>query len=299
MERIGLVVHPRRDLDSALATIAEWAAAQGAEVVQVRPPGSERRVAPEGDAATCDLVVALGGDGTTLAALHAAATAGKPVLGVACGSLGALTATGAENLAHALHEVAAGDWEARRLPALSARYGGDRELRAINDLVLIRAGAGQVTIEVEIDGELLVRFSGDGLVAGTPLGSTAYTLASDGPMLAPGTAGLVVTPLAPHGGVCPPAVTAPSSVVTVRVDPGHGGARFEVDGQVRHVASPPTPVELLLSWVPEYATLVALGDQEHPLAGLRRRRIILDSPRVLARDDRLAERAVPAVSPGG
>src|SRR5215210_3224433 len=88
-DRIGLAVHPRRELDGALATIRDWAGRQGAEVVQIA--SDEREVAPRGEAADCDLAIALGGDGTTLAALHAAAPVGRPVLGVACGSLGALT----------------------------------------------------------------------------------------------------------------------------------------------------------------------------------------------------------------
>src|SRR4051795_10649870 len=92
-DRIGLAVHPRRNLDGALATIREWAEENGTEVIQVTSPGQEREVAPVGDAADCDLVVALGGDGTALAALRAAAPCDRPVLGVACGSLGALTAT--------------------------------------------------------------------------------------------------------------------------------------------------------------------------------------------------------------
>jgi NAD+ kinase len=288
MERIGVVVHPRRDLRSALATIEEWAAAQGVEVVQVRAPGVQRHVAPDGDVAACDLVIALGGDGTTLAALHAAAPAAKPVLGIACGSLGALTSTVAEQLPHALDEVAAGDWTRRSLPALSTRYGDGRELTAINDLVLIRAGAGQVTIAVEIDGELLVRFAGDGLVAATPLGSTAYTLAAGGPMLAPGTEGLALTPLAPHGGVCPPLVVPSGTSVEVLLGSGNAGARIELDGRVAEVLPPAHPVRLALHFRPDFATLVSLGEHESAIAGLRRRRILLDSPRVLARDDREA-----------
>ena len=59
-------------------------------------------------------MIALGGDGTTLSALHAAAPAGRPVLGVACGSLGALSAVDADRLAAALDRVAAGDWTPRR-----------------------------------------------------------------------------------------------------------------------------------------------------------------------------------------
>src|SRR4051794_41160862 len=177
-DRIGLAVHPRRELDSALATIRDWAQRQDAEVVQIA--GQEREVAPPGDPAACDLVIALGGDGTTLAALHAAAPVGRPVLGVACGSLGALTAVTAEDLDDALDQVSAGEWSPRKLPSMVAERDGKR-LLAINALVLVRAGAGQVMIEIKLDGERFIRFAGEGLVAGTPLGSTAYTLASGGP----------------------------------------------------------------------------------------------------------------------
>ena len=287
-DRIGLAVHPSRELETALATVRDWAEGQGAEVLQVESPGQRREVAPRGEAAACDLVIALGGDGTTLAALHAAAPVDRPVLGVACGSLGALTAVTADKLDDALDRVAAGEWTPRLLPALTAaRDGGDGDgLRAINDLVLVRAGAGQVTVEIELDGARYVRYAGDGLVASTPLGSTAYTLAAGGPMLAPGGSGIVLTPLAPHGGVCPPLVTAPANRVQVTLDPGHGGARVEIDGQVRDSLERLETVSFELRLERDFATLVSLGEEEPVLAGLRRRRIILDSPRVMAREER-------------
>jgi len=290
-DRIALVVHPSRDLRRALATVEAWAAEQEAELVQLDVPGQEQRIAPEGEPGTCDLVVALGGDGTTLAALHAAAPADRPVLGVACGSLGALTAVTADRLDAALGRVAAGDWTARRLPGLAVEADGGRRTVAVNDLVLVRAGAGQVAIEIVVDGERFIRYAGDGLVAATPLGSTAYTLAAGGPMLAPGAAGLVLTPLAAHGGVCPPLVTPAGACVEVRLSPGHGGARLEVDGRIAVELARMEDVALALAFVEEHATLVSLGDQEPLIAGLRRRRIILDSPRMLARDDREAARA--------
>jgi NAD+ kinase len=288
-DRIGLAVHPARELGRALATVHGWAERQRAEVVQVA--SLDREVAPPGDAADCDLVIALGGDGTTLAALHAAAPAGKPVLGVACGSLGALTATTADRLEDALDRVSRGDWTARELPALAAERDGDEPLRAINDLVLVRAGAGQVMLEVAVDGERFIRFAGDGLVSATALGSTAYTLASGGPMIAPGGNGLVLTPLSPHGGVCPPLVAGTDNEITITLDPGHGGARVEVDGQVRGVLERKEPVTFTLRLQPRFATLVSLGEEEPLIAGLRRRRILVDSPRVLARDER--ETAAP------
>jgi NAD+ kinase len=285
-DRIGLAVHPRRELGSALATVRDWAERQGAEVVQIA--SKEREVAPPGDAADCDLAIALGGDGTTLAALHAAAPAGRPVVSVAGGSPGALTATTADRLEDALDRVAAGEWAPRELPALAAGRDGADPLHAVNDLVLVRAGAGQVTIEIEVDGERVIRFAGDGLVAATPLGSTAYTLAAGGPMIAPGGSALVLTPLSPHGGVCPPIVASTANQASVTLDPGHGGARVEIDGQIRDTLERLEPVTFPLRLEPGYATLVSLGEEESMIAGLRRRRILLDSPRVLAREEREA-----------
>jgi len=291
-DRIGLVVHPRRELGDALATVRAWAERRHAELVQVASPGQGQQVAPRGDAAGCDLVIALGGDGTALAALHAAAPGETPVLGVACGSLGALTAVSADRLEAALDRVAAGEWSARVLPALRVAGGGPDRM-AVNDLVLVRAGAGQVMLAVDLDGEPFIRFAGDGLICATPLGSTAYTLAVGGPMLAPGTAGLVLTPLAPHGGAVTPLVTTPESRLDVLLDPGHSGARLEIDGRVAAELAPLHEVRLELGWVEAYATLISLGEQESIVAGLRRRRILLDSPRMLARDDREAARTTP------
>jgi NAD+ kinase len=289
-DRIGLVVHPRRELGTALATVREWAERQGSAVVQVRSPGHEQEVAPPGEVGACDLVIALGGDGTTLAALRAAAPQRRPVLGIACGSLGALTAVTADDLSDALDRVARGDYGERRLPALVAAHG-DGELTALNDLVLVRDGAGQVIFEVEVDGERFIRLAGDGVVAATPLGSSAYTLAAGGPLVAPGATGLAVTPLAPHGGVCPPLVSGPDSRVTIRLESGNGGARVELDGQLHSELAPRTEVELELRLEPEFAALVSLGAEESLIAGLRRRRILMDSPRVLARDDRETQAA--------
>jgi NAD+ kinase len=141
---------------------------------------------------------------------------------------------------------------------------------------------------VHVDGELFIRFAGDGLVIGTPLGSSAYTLAAGGPLLAPGGTGLVFTPLAPHGGCCPPLVTGPDSRLELALEPGYGGARVEIDGQVRDRVEPLVPRTLTVSLRPDHVTLVALDHEEHPIRGLRRRRVLMDSPRVLARDDRAA-----------
>ncbi len=267
LDRIGLVVHPRRTLDHAMGTLENWAADHAAELVQLEVPGQDRDVAPTGKADECAFVIALGGDGTVLAALHAAAAAGKPVLGVACGSLGALSAVSADRIAPALDRMVQGDWIPRRLPALVIEGDDEPGLHALNDFVFIRGGAGQVSVSITVDDELFVRFGGDGLV--------------------------VATPLAPHGGSCPPLVAAPDSRLDILIEPGYGGARMEADGRISAELERLEPYAVAMRMIPHHATLVALDDHEPMLAGLRRRRILMDSPRLLARDDRLAAATEP------
>src|SRR5262245_35781764 len=94
--RIALVVHPPRPPERPIETVGDWTAEHGVEVVQLATEGGgHREVAPAGTLEPGDLVVALGGDGTVLSALRAAAAEHAPVLGVACGSLGVLTAVSA------------------------------------------------------------------------------------------------------------------------------------------------------------------------------------------------------------
>ena len=285
IRRLGVVVHPTRRIDRPLEEIAAWASAHGVAVGQVVVAGQTRRVADPVDAPDCDLLLALGGDGTALAALHAAAPSSRPVLGVACGSIGVLMSVTAERLPEALDQVTAGRWTPVPVPGLTVGWGGADGAVAINDLVVIRNGPGQVIVAVEVDGVLYARVAGDGIVVATPLGSSAYTIASGGPILAPGADGMAVTPLAPHGGSCPPLVAGAASTLTLTVEPGHGGVRHEVDGRPAAIAERVLTIE----WRARYATLVRLAGDDPRLAGLRRRGLVTDSPRVLVHDARAVE----------
>ena len=282
LHQIGLVVHPTRDVERVLEAISGWASAHGVEVGQVAVPGQTRHLADPVDAAECDLLLALGGDGTTLVALHAAAPVGRPVLGVACGSVGALTSVAGEGAASALDHVNDGRWTAARMPGLEVAWEDDSTAVAINDIAVIRDGPGQVLVAVTVDGVLYAKVAGDGLVVATELGSSAYTMAAGGPLVAPGAGGMVVTPLAPHGGSVPPLVVANESRVELTVEPGYGGVRYEIDG--RRAAAEER--RLTLGLRADYATLVRLAADEPRLTGLRRRGLVLDSPRVLVRDAR-------------
>jgi NAD+ kinase len=279
--QLGLVVHPTRNLDEVLGDIRTWASSNDVRVGQVPVPSQPRVVADPVQAENCDLLLALGGDGTTLIALHAGAPASRPVLGVACGSIGVLTSVTAGRLSWALEQVADGRWTPGAVPGLDVSWEGGGGV-AINDVAVVRDGPGQVVISIAVDGVLYARTAGDGLVAATPLGSSGYNMAGGGPILAPGTEAMTVTPLAEHGGACPPLVAANGSELTFGVDPGYGGVRYELDGHVSDVEGD----SLSIRHRPDYATLVTLAEEEPRLSGLRRRGLVRDSPRVLVRDRR-------------
>ncbi len=283
MERLGVLVHPTRPVQDGIKILKQWTFERDLELVQIQA-GEQPAVAPIGEVTACDLIVALGGDGTILKALHASARTRTPVMGVAYGSLGALTTAPIDELYAGLDRFVADDWHARRLPALNLVAAGSHLTSALNDLVLARRGGTQLILDLCVDGELYVRCAGDGIVIATPLGSSAYSMAAGGSLLAPGTNGFLCTPLAMHGGCAPPLVVADGAHVTLEVHPGHGGFYAEVDGfRVETNAE-----QFAVSSEQAYATLVSLEETRTGFPGLRERGLISDSPRVMRRERRPA-----------
>jgi NAD+ kinase len=274
--RLALVVHPSRPVDGALETLRAWAGRHGIELVQLSVQGTGQRVVPLARAERHDLVIALGGDGTALWALRAAAPVDAPVLAVACGSVGALSAVTADRLADALERVAAGDWTLCPIPGLAVDA---TDTIAFNDFVVVRRGSGQIVAEVAIDGELFVRLAGDGLIVATPLGSSGYTMAAGGPLLPLHTAAFVCTPLAMHGGSAAPLVVPPDTVLTIEVHPSYAGYEVELDGQRQALDARSFRITLQ----PDRASLMRFSASDQVLRRLRERGLIADSPRALVR----------------
>ena len=282
MQRLGLVVHPTREIDNALASLRAWAEKRGIAVVQIEAGNATRKVADPGEVDACDLVVAVGGDGTVLTALRAAAATETPVLGIACGSLGALSAVRANQVDEALDAFEQNTWSSRVLHALGIGTPEEPQAAwAINDFVLLRK-EGQLLADLTVDGELYARIAGDGVVVATPLGSSAYSMAAGGPVLVEDTLAFVVTPLVAHGGSAPPLVVRQGSKLTIEAHPGYSGFKTEIDGHLHEL--PGTTFHVTLEMVK--LKLVVLEQPGRGLEALRRRGLITDSPRVLARDKR-------------
>ena len=151
----------------------------------------------------CDLAVVVGGDGTMLGIARQLARFGTPLVGINQGRLGFITDVNIGQFAEVLAPMIAGDYEEERRTMLEGGVWRDDvsifEGVGMNDVVVSRgAAASMVELKVDIGDEFVANFRSDGLIIGSPTGSTAYALSAGGPILHPGIAGWVLVPIAPH-----------------------------------------------------------------------------------------------------
>jgi NAD+ kinase len=237
--RIGLVLRPQCDLRDPLQQIERWAEEVGVALVGVdsdeRLPASIERASEQILAVGCDAVLALGGDGTMLAALALAAPRAVPALGINLGRLGYLAEVDYEHLDRALTALGKGDYFVEGRAALVLRPMADADLKTahgFNDVVFSRVpGRGQAALELRVDDELLVRYSSDGVIVATAQGSTAYSFAAGGPLVSPRASGMIITPDAPHGLFNRSVVVTEHEHLTVELLPG-AAVSVEVDGRL-------------------------------------------------------------------
>lgn len=149
-----------------------------------------------------DLIMVIGGDGTMLHWARTTAGSGTPIFGVNVGGLGFLTASSWKDLPKAMNAVLAGKFSIESRTLLSAIGQSCREkfkLKAMNDFVISRGSIPRmIRLEVKVDGEVLTTYRCDGLVISTSTGSTAYSLAAGGAIIAPEAKVISITPICPH-----------------------------------------------------------------------------------------------------
>ena len=187
-----------------------------------------------------DLVIVFGGDGSLLAAARRMGQNQMPTLGINLGRLGFLTAFSNTQVRDAAEAFLSGGLQEEQRLLLECHVvapDGSRSesVLCLNDGVLSRASAaGLVTMTAFRNGEELATYHGDGLIVATPVGSTAYSLASGGPVMAPSMDALVLTPLASHTLSIRPLVVPVAGGLELLVQ-DTGGAEtcpFLLDGQV-------------------------------------------------------------------
>ena len=242
MISVAIVCKPHKpELGHILPELIDWLRRHDYSPLLDREGGVFCQAAPIVDAAEMPsyapgLVIVLGGDGTLLSVARIFAATKTPILSVNLGSLGFLTEVRLVDLYPTL------DGWCRNCHTLDARTMLEASLwrdgqmvsshEALNEVVVSKGEIARMgDFAVELDGKHVARFRADGVIVSTPTGSTAYTLAANGPILTPDVDALVVTPICPHLLTLRPIVIRGDALLTVRVEAVPNQALLTMDGQ--------------------------------------------------------------------
>jgi NAD+ kinase len=184
----------------------------------------------ESEDVTPDLCLVLGGDGTILHALRRFGGTSVPVFGVNFGTVGFLAAVERDSAEAGIARALSGEVEEIELPAVEVKAGG-RSSIGFNDVTLSRRPHDRVAeLSYRVASDEVGHVRCDGLVAATPVGSTGYNLANQGPILAWGVKGYVVSYISPHSLTARALVVAPADVLTVANAPDREPVEIALDG---------------------------------------------------------------------
>ncbi len=220
--------------------------------VQVLPPdgkGMER----------VGLCLVLGGDGTMLRGFHLTRDHHVPVAGINLGRVGFLTTVLKDDLERGLARLLDGDFVEYPILGLEAELG-PQIFKATNDVAIGKGDHSRpCSLALRINGVTLFEVLCDGVVVGTPAGSSAYSLAAGGPLLGISVAAYVISLVAAHAVGVRPVVAAPQDVLEVINTHEDADCQIDVDGQRVAVLTPGSTLRVKTS--PAVASLALLeGD---------------------------------------
>jgi NAD+ kinase len=239
---IGVCLKPDQlQLGTVVRELQKWLEERGVRVLLGREAGNAAGAPglPRDElAAEVDLIVVLGGDGTLLAVARAIGERAVPILGVNLGTMGFLAEISQSELFSTLELVLEDRLRVELRMRLAVEVERDgREIGrflALNDAVIAKTALSRmIDLETCADDVEVTTYHGDGLIAATPTGSSAYSLSAGGPLLLPGIGAIVLTPICPHALTQRPVVLPDSCHVAILVRAMRGGeVHLTVDGQV-------------------------------------------------------------------
>jgi NAD+ kinase len=260
LERAILFINPKKEHAQALGELVRAELSRRNILCDVFPfegkvgfrTGSGYRIA-----------FSLGGDGTVLYAARIMAPLEVPVFPVNLGTLGFIAAIRAEEWLEVFESWLGGTAGVSRRLMLEAvvQRKGREVFRGIclNDMVVSASGIAKIIgLRVSSAGMSLGEYRSDGLIAATPTGSTAYSVAAGGPILDPELEALIINPICPFTLSHRPMVLPAGEPVTVEVGAEQrSGVLLTVDGQVTEALEPGDTI--LITRAPHPALLIASG----------------------------------------
>jgi NAD+ kinase len=235
MDFIGILYHPGiPKADQVAAEVATWLEERGIRTWV--GSGWDAATLFDGHVSEMDMLIVLGGDGTTLRAARLLAPYDVPIFGINMGRVGFLSEAQLDDWPQKLEAVLAGDyWIERRLRMQADLMHDDQLVQrftALNDVVMGRGSQARVIrLHLRVDGDLVTTYVADALIVATPTGSTAYAMAAGGPLLPPQLQNFVVVPVAAHLSLNRAIVLHEDAVISVRVEQDHE-ANLTADGQL-------------------------------------------------------------------
>lgn len=177
-----------------------------------------------------DIVAVFGGDGTVLGVLTEAVRADKPVAAVNLGNVGFLSGAEAGGIQLAAQKICKNEFSVEEKTLLEINIDGE-QFFAVNELVISNSSrCNTITLNVNIDGALMDRLKGDGVIVCTPTGSTAYALSAGGAILSPDIEAFQIVPLCTHSLHNRPVVYNNNSIVKIELE--NDGCMATADGRL-------------------------------------------------------------------
>ncbi|MCL1862364.1 MAG: NAD(+)/NADH kinase [Defluviitaleaceae bacterium] len=210
MQSIKIIANEKRDRGLSYANeVKQFLHGRGYESEIIQPCEQIRSL----------FCVVLGGDGTMLRVAHYAAIYDTPMIGINLGNLGFLTDVDRSNGLTALSNVLAGKHINEKRIMLESEFGTDEIIPLPQRLSLNEACIGNPgrlgEYSIYVNEQYMVTMRADAIIVSTPTGSTAYSLAAGGPILAPGGQMVAITPVCPHSLSARPLVVGTNDTVRV------------------------------------------------------------------------------------
>ena len=269
MKHVGIVANVHKENSGRVAgEIAAWLKQHGVTV------SFEREIAlalgRKGFALgelppDCDLVVALGGDGTLLSVARHACLRRIPILGVNLGGLGFLTELSVAEVVPTFERIQRGECSVEARMMIEARVEGssgtvNSRYVCLNDAVINKSAFSRaMQLNMCISGQDVGTFLADGLIVSTPTGSTAYSLSAGGPIVKPTIEALIATPICPHTLAVRPLIFSKDEELTVEVMSEKTDVVLTIDGQEGRALG--QDERIVFRRAPETVLLVCSGEK--------------------------------------
>ena len=187
---------------------------------------------------TYDLFFSIGGDGTILKTIYYVRHHNIPIVGINTGRLGFLATIQKEEIKESITSILNGDYALSSRSVLQIETDEvSRDLAdfnyALNEIAISRRNTtSMITVETWLNGEYLNAYWADGLIIATPTGSTGYSLSCGGPVIAPDTKNLVLTPIAPHNLNARPLIIGDDTKIKLQVTTREDSFLVSMDSRI-------------------------------------------------------------------